>query len=342
VANQSGLQYIQIAVTNDTFGEGQESSGSQSENGLLAWEIVRPDMKDPRIESGMKDGISASSLALMPSLSRKQWQTLPNGDILYTDADGTRYSVKADELDLGPEDVSPVIVTDTNGNRFLATNGRIVVVDGPQVFAPIVNPTQPGPNDPVTVQARIVGGMSNGKATLFFSSDGIFWQQVDMVQTPGEEFWQAEIPAQGKDELTINYYLEVRDNTGHVVTLPRYSIRVVDPDRVFKGVRSATLLTLTTIGVAICGVILWSRWDQTKKGRRTRVKAPKILSDQQQQMLQDQSLTRIMDRVRLPVSAEDKTWLTGFYVVLILAVIFVIVGIVTGQFHIVNLIIKMG
>jgi hypothetical protein len=342
VPDQTGVQYLQIAVTNDTFGEGQESSGSQSENGLLAWEIVRPDMKDPRIDSGMKEGISKSSLDLMPSLRLKQWETLPNGDILYTDPDGTRYSVKADELDLGPQDVSPVIVTDINGNRFLATNGRIVVVDGPQVFSPTVNPPQPGLNDPVTVQARIVGAMSNGKATLSFSTDGIFWQQVNMTRTPGEELSQAEIPAQGKDGLTINYYLEVTDNTGHVVTLPRYSIRVVDPDKVFRGVRSASLLTLTTIGLGICGVIIWQRWDQTKKERRARTKSPKILSEQQQQMLQDQSLTRIMERVSLPISAEDKTWLKGFYVVLILAVIFVIVGIVTGQFTIVNLIIKMG
>jgi len=94
--------------------------------------------------------------------------------------------------------------------------------------------------------------------------------------------------------------------------------------------------------VAICGVILWSRWDQAKKERRARAKAPKILSEQQQLLLQDQSLTGIMERVRLPVSAEDKSWLTGFYVLLVLAVIFVIVGIITDQFHIVNLIIKMG
>ncbi len=342
VADQPGLQHLQFEAKNATFGEGQESSASQMENGLLAWEVVRPDMKDPRIESGMKDGISASSLALMPSLRWKQWQTLPNGDILYTDADGTRYSVQASDLDLGQDDVSPVIVTDANGNRYLATNGRIVVVVGPEVFSPIVHPIQPAPNDPVTVQARIVGAMIVGKASLFFSTDGIYWQSVDMTRTPGGELWQAEIPAQGKDGLTINYYLEVRDDAGNVVTLPRYSILVVDPDRVFKGVRDASLYTLVTIGVAICGVILWSRWDQRKKEKRARAKAPKILSDQQQQMLQVQSLTGIMERVRRPVSAEDKSWLTGFYVLLVIAVIFMILGIVTDQFHIVNLIIKMG
>jgi hypothetical protein len=94
--------------------------------------------------------------------------------------------------------------------------------------------------------------------------------------------------------------------------------------------------------VAICGVILWSRWDQTKKEKRARAKAPKILGEQQQLMLQDQSLTGIMERVRLPVSAENKSWLTGFYVLLIIAVILIVVGIITDQFHIVNLIIKMG
>jgi hypothetical protein len=46
--------------------------------------------------------------------------------------------------------------------------------------------------------------------------------------------------------------------------------------------------------------------------------------------------------VRQPVSTEDKSWQVGFYVLLILAVIFIIVGIFTDQFNIVNLIIKMG
>ncbi len=344
IAEQPGRQYIQIAVKNDTFGQGQESSASQSENGLLGWEVVRPDMKDPRVEAGGKDAIPASSLALMPSLSRKQWQTLPNGDILYTDADGTRYSVKAGELDLSQEDVSPVIVIDANGNRYLATNGGIVVVDGPQIFAPVVSPAQPGPNDPVTVQARIVEGSVDWgtKALLFFSTDGSYWQSVEMARTPNKEVWQAEIPAQGKDDLTINYYLEVTDYTGKVVTLPRYSIRVIDPDRVVKGVRTTSLLTLVFIGMAIGGVIVWVRWDETKKERRSRAKPPLILSGQQQQLLLTQRLTGIMDRLRHPLSEEDESWRIGFYVLMSIAIIFIIVGILVDQFDIINLIIRMG
>jgi hypothetical protein len=346
VTDQPGQQDIQISVANVTFGQGQESSASQGENGLLAWEVVRPDMIDPRVEAGNKDGIKASSLNLMPSLHWKTWQAMTWGDILYTDANGTRFSVKAGELNLDADAVSPVIVTDSNGNRYLATNGRINVIEGPQVFAPLVNPIQPGPDDPVMVQARIIGegmgGDGSGKATLFYSIDGVLWLKVDMAQIPGSELWQAEIPAQVNDGLTINYYLGVTDSAGKVVRLPRYSIRVVDSDRVEKGVRTTSLLTLAAIGVTICIVVLWERWSRIKKGKRARAKTPLILSDQQQQMLQTQSLTRVLARVRQPVSTEDKSWQVGFYVLLILAVIFIIVGIFTDQFNIVNLIIKMG
>jgi hypothetical protein len=337
---QPGRQYIHIAVTSDTFGEGQESTAFWNENGLLGWEVVRPDMKDTRVESGMKDAIAASSLALMPSLRLKDWRTLPNNDILFTDADGTRYSVKAGELDLGAEDASPVIVTDANGNRYLATNGRIEVVEGPQVFAPTTSPAQPGPSDPVTVQARIVGAMDRGKASLFFSTDGIFWQKVEMTRLPDGELWQGEIQAQNEDGLTINYYLEVTDNAGQVVTLPRYSIRVVDPDRVAQWVRNAFLLTLAFIFLAICGIIFWMRWNQTRKERRAGTKPPLILSGQQP--LLTQRLSGVLAQMRRPASAEAGSWWTGFYALVILGVILIIVGIVTDQFQIINLIIKMG
>jgi hypothetical protein len=342
VANQSGPQYLQIAVTNDTFGQGQESTAFRTENGLLSWEQVRPDMRDTRVEAGGKAAIAASSLALMPSLRLKEWQTLANGDILFTDADGTRYSVKAGELDLGKEDASPVIVTDPNGNRYLATNGRIVVVEGPQVFSPIARPAQPGPNDPVTVRARIVGAMNNGKASLFFSTDGILWQSVEMARMPEGELWQGEIPAQGQDGLTINYYLEVTDALGHVVTLPRYSIRVVDPNRVAQAVRTVSLLTLGLIFLTIIVIIFWVRWAQTKKERPAGAKPPIILSDQQP--LLTQRLTGVLAQVRRPVSAEAGTesWLIGFFVLMILGVIFTVVGILIDQFQIINLIIKMG
>jgi hypothetical protein len=340
IAEQPGRQYIHIAVTNDTFGEGQESTALWNENGLLGWEVVRPDMKDTRIEAGDKDAIDASSLGLMPSLRLKKWRTLPNNDIIFTDADGTRYSVKAGELDLGKEDASPVIVTDASGNRYLATNGRIVVVEGPQVFAPTTRPAQPGPKDPVTVQARIVGAMDKGKASLFFSTDGIFWQPVEMARMPDEELWQGEIPAQYEDGLTINYYLEVTDNARQVVTLPRYSIRVVDPDRVAQWVRTAFLLTLALICLAICVILFWMRWGQTRKERRARAKPPIILSDQQP--LLTQRLTGVLAQMRRPASAEAESWWTGFYVLLILGVILTIVGILTNQFQIINLIIKMG
>jgi hypothetical protein len=337
---QPGLQYIHILVTNHTFGEGQESTALWNENGLLGWEVVRPDMKDTRIESGDKDGIAASSLALMPSLRRKEWRTLLNKDIIFTDADGTRYSVKADELDLGAEDASPVIVIDANGNRYLATNGRIVVVEGPQVFAPTASPAQPSLKDPVTVQARIVGAMEKGKASLFFSTDGIFWQPVEMTRIPDGDIWQAEIPAQDEDGLTINYYLEVTDSAGQVVTSPRYSMRVVDPDRVAKWVRTASLITLAVILLAICVIILWIRWDETRKERRAGAK-PSIIMSSQQPLL-TQRLTGVLAQMRRPASAETESWWIGFYVLLILGVIFTIVGIFTDQFQIINLIIKMG
>ncbi len=344
IADQSGLHYIDVAVANSTFGQGQESSASRTENGLLGWEVVRPDMKDPRIEAGGKDAIPESSLALMPSLSLKQWETLTNGDVLYTDADGTRYSVKAGELDLGPEDVSPVIVIDVNGNRYLASNGRIIVVEGPQVFSPTATPAQPGPDDPVNVQTRIVGsGMDwGGKAMLFFSTDGSYWQSVEMARAPVPELWQGEIPKQLKDDLTINYYVEVTDRLGRVVTTPRYSIRVVDPDRVANGVRTASLLTLVFIGLAIGVVILWARWAQTRKERLAAGTSARILSEQQQQLLLTQSLSGVIARLRHPVSEDDQSWQIGFWVLLILAVIFVIVGIWINQFNIVNLIIRMG
>jgi hypothetical protein len=337
---QPGRQYIHIAVTNHTFGEGQESTAFWNENGLLGWEVVRPDMKDTRIESGMKDAIDASSLAFMPSLRLKKWRTLPNNDIIFTDADGTRYSVNAGELDLGKEDASPVIVTDANGNRYLATNGRIVVVEGPQVFAPTTRPAQPGLKDPVTVQARIVGAMEKGKASLFISTDGVFWQPVEMARMPDPELWQGEIPAQDEDGLTINYYLEVTDNAGQVVTSPRYSIRVVDPDRVAQWVRNAFLITLAIIGLAICVIIFWMRWDQSRKGRGAGAKPPLILSGQQP--LLTQRLTGVLAQMRRPASTEAESWWIGFYVLLILGVIFTIVGIFSNQFQIINLIIKMG
>ncbi len=341
-AGQPGVQYIDIEVTNNTFGQGQESSATRTENGLLGWEVIRPDMKDTRIEAGGKDAIPAYSLALMPSLSRKQWQELPNGDILYTDADGTRYSVKAGELDLGPEDASPVIVSDANGNRYLATNGRIIVVQGPEVFAPTVSPAQPAPKDPVTVQTRIVGSMDWGKAAVFFSTDGSYWQSVQMVRTPGEELWQAEIPAQGKDDLTINYYVDVTDNNGRAVTSPRYSIRVVDPDRITVWVRTASLLTLAVIGVAIAIVILLARGAQARKERTVAAKPAVVLSSQQEQLLLTQSLSGVLARIRRPVSEDDQSWQIGFYVLLLIGVILLIVGIWTNQFNIVNLIIRMG
>jgi hypothetical protein len=342
VTAQPGAQYIQIAVTNDTFGQGQESTAFRTENGLLSWEQVRPDMNDTRVQAGGKAAIDAASLALMPSLRLREWQTLANGDILFTDADGTRYSVKAGELDLGEQDASPVIVADPNGNRYLATNGRIVVVEGPQVFSPIARPAQPGPNDPVTVRSRIVGAMNNGRASLFFSTDGILWQSVEMARMPEGELWQGEIPAQGEDGLTINYYLEVTDDLGHVVTLPRYSIRVVDPDRLAQSVRTVSLLTLGFIFLAIIVIIFWVRWAQTRKERRAGAKPPMILSDQQP--LLTQRLTGVLAQVRRPVSAEAGTesWLIGFFVLTILGVIFTIVGILIDQFQIINLIIKMG
>lgn len=340
VADQPGRQYIQIEATNDTFGEGQESSASTKENGLLGWEVIRPDMKDPRIDSGMKAAIDAASLALMPSLRRKQWQALPNGDILYTDADGTRYSVQAGELDLSKDDVSPYIITDPNGNRYVATDGKIVVVEGPQVFAPIARPAEPGPNDPVTVQARILGAVAPGKASLFFSTDGIFWQRVEMTRTPDPELWEGKIPAQNEDGLTINYYLQVTDGLGQVVTLPRYSIRVVDPDRVANWVRTASLVTLAAIGLVIILIIFWVRSSETRKERRTRAKPGIILSGQQP--LLTQRLTGVLAQIRRPVAAEVESWQIGFVVLVILGVIFIIVGILLNQFQIINLIIKMG
>jgi hypothetical protein len=340
IAEQSGPQYIHIAVTNKTFGQGQESTAFWNENGLLGWEVVRPDMKDPRIEAGGKDGIDASSLALMPSLRLKEWRTLPNNDVIFIDADGTRYSVKAGQLDLGEDDVSPAIMVDANGNRYLATNGRIVVFEGPQVFAPVTRPVQPGPKDPVTVQARIVGAMEKGKASLYFSTDGIFWQPVEMARASDGELWQGEIPAQDEDGQTINYYLEVTDDAGQLVRTWRYSIRVVDPDRVAQWVRTASLITLGLIGLAICGILLWMRWDQAGKERRAKAKPPIILSNQQP--LLTQRLTGVLAQMRRPVSAEAGSWWIGFYVLLLLGVVFTILGILTNQFQIINLIIKMG
>jgi hypothetical protein len=340
VADQPGRQYIQIEATNTTFGQGQESMASTRENGLLGWEVLRPDMEDPRVDSGDKAAIDPASLALMPSLRLKQWETLANGDITYTDADGTRYSVEAGGLDLSKDDVSPVIVTDPNGNRYLATNGRIVVVEGPQVFAPIARPAQPGPSDPVTVRARIVGSMDKGKATLFYSTDGFFWQPVQMARTSDPEFWQGQIPAQNKNGLTVNYYLQVTNSLGQAVTLPRYSIRIVDPDRVAQWVRNASLVTLAVIGLAIIAIIFWVRSSEARKERRAKAKPAIILSGQQP--LLTQRLTGVLAQVRRPVAAEAETWVIGFAVLMILGVIFIIVGILVNQFQIINLIIKMG
>jgi hypothetical protein len=342
VADKTGTQYIHILVENNTFGEGQESTALWNENGLLSWEIVRPDMKDPRVESGMKDGIKASSLGLMPSLRDKKWRTLPNNDILFTDADGTRYSVKAGGLDLGKEDSSPVIVTDPNGNRYLATNGRISVVKGPQVFASIAAPVEPDLNEPVTIQARIVGAMGKGNAHLFYSLDGIFWQSVDMALTPDKAFWQGEIPAQTEDGVTINYYLEVTDGPGHVVTSPRYSIRVVDSDRVAQWVRAVFLITVGVILLTIAFIIFWVRWAEYRRGRRTKAKPALILSGQQ--LVLTQRLTGVLAQFQRPAPAGAKfeKWWIGFLVLMIIGVIFTIVGIFSDQFQIINLIIKMG
>jgi hypothetical protein len=342
VTERPGQQYIHIQVENTTLGQGQESAVSWNENGLLGWEVVRPEMKDARIEAGDKDAIDKNSLALMPSLRLKAWRALPNGDILFTDADGTRYSVKAGELDLGEDDPSPIIATDAKGNRYLATDGRIIVVEGPEVFAPTARPGHPNPKDPMTIEVKIVGSVEKGKTLLFYSTDGSIWQRVELGQMPSENLWKGEIPAQVKDGLTINYYLEVTDSAGRTVTSPRYSVRVVDRDRVAEGVRNVALLALAHIIAAIGVVTLWAKWDLARKVRHAKAGQQRILAGDQMP-LQPQWRSGMLAQLRRPVSSDAGCyWQIAFYVLVILGILLTIVGVITNQFQIINLIIRMG
>ncbi len=340
VADKAGPQRVRIDTANTTWGQGQESSATDSENGLLAWEVVRPSMKDTRIESGDKDAIDEQSLARMPSLRLKQWEVLPNGDISFTNADGTRYSAPKSELDLSENAPSPVLVSDVRGNKYLTSNGYILVADGPEVFAPTSLPAQPGPNDPVTVQAKIIGTVDKGKASLVYSADGITWKPVEMAPVAGESTWKAEIPAQGPETTALDYYLQVADNAGRQVATPRYGVRIIPKETVAEGVRNVVLLTLAHILAAIVIIVLWAKWDL---GRRTRqIKSRGVILGGDQPSLYAQRMTGILEQVRRPVAAGAEGWLIGFYVLVALGLFFTIMAVLTNQFSIVNLIIRMG
>ena len=62
----------------------------------------------------------------------------------------------------------------------------------------------------------------------------------------------------------------------------------------------------------------------------------------EQAPLHAQRMTGILEQVQRPLTSASDRWWIGFYVLLILGLAFAIVGLVTDQFQIVNLIIRMG
>jgi hypothetical protein len=340
VADKPGRALVRIEADNTTLGEGQESMATERENGLLDWEVVRPSMLDTRIESGDKEAIAEASLAHMPSLRQKEWQVLPQGDVTFVNADGIRYSAAKDELALGVNDPSPVLVTDARGNKYIASNGYIDIVDGPEVFAPIVQPAQPATTDAVAVQAKLSGAMDGGKAAVVYSDDGESWERTPMTPTVESSIWQGVIPPPENETSTVDYYLEVTDQAGKAVTTPRYAVHLLPKEAIAEGVRKVTLLALAVLLAAIAGVILWARWDLARRARRAR--EPGVILAGEQPALHAQRMTGILEQVRRPISAGGEQWWIGFYVLIIIGLVFAIIGLVTDQFQIINLIIKMG
>lgn len=340
VADKPGRAQIRIEALNTTLGQGQESMATESENGLLGWEVVRPAMLDTRIESGDKEAIAISSLQNMPSLSRMKWQVLKTGDVTYVNAEGLRYSAAKDELLLGDNDASPVLVSDLRGNKYITSNGYVTVVDGPEVFAPIVQPAQPTTKDQVTIQARVSGAMDRGKAAVVYSDDAVDWLRVPMTPTVGETLlWKGVVSPTEKISM-LNYYLEVSDNAGKTVTTPRYSVRLLTKEAIAEGVRNVTLITLAFLIVGIAAVILFARWDLGRRAKRAR--EPGMILGGEQPALHAQGMTGILAQVSRPISTGGERWWIGFYVLVILGLLFTLIGLVTDQFQIVNLIIKMG
>ncbi len=341
VANKSGRQHIGIDVTNTTWGQGQESCARDKENGLLSWEVIQPTMKDTRIENGDKDAISTSSLSLMPSLNKKKWSVLSNGDVLYTDAEGIIYSAAAGELALGKDDPSPVLTEDKNGNRYVFSNGDVEVVEGIEVGAPEVQPLHPNSQDRLTVQARIVGDRAPGKPVLFYSSDGITWKSAEMEQIEGASLWKLQIPPQGKSATTISYYLKVTDSAARTITTPRYSVPLLSKKEIDDGVRNVTILMLLAIVLGIGAVVVFARWDIGKRAKRAREAERRILANDRAP-LQPQRVTGVLNRLARPAPSALGYWWIGFVILMILGVVLTIIGIVTDQFQIINLIIRMG
>ncbi len=340
IADKPGRAQVRIEALNTTLGEGQESMATESENGLLGWEVVRPSMLDTRIESGDKEAIAIASLERMPSLAQMKWQVLKTGDVTFVNAEGIRYSAAKDELVLGEDDPSPVLVTDVRGNKYIASNGYVTVVDGPEVFAPIAQPAQPTTKDMVTIQARVSGAMDRGKAAVVYSGNAEDWARTPMTPTVGETLLWRGVISPTEKVTTINYYLEVTDNAGKTVTTPRYSVRLLPKEAIAEGVRNVTLITLALLLGGIVGVILWARWDLGRRAKRAR--EPGMILGGEQPALHAQRMTGILAQVSRPVSTGGERWWIGFYVLVIIGLVFTLIGLVTDQFQIINLIIKMG
>lgn len=341
MADKPGRQHIGIEVNNTTLGEGQESMATESENGLLSWEVVRPTMLDPRIESGDKEAIAVASLERMPSLRLQQWRVLSQGDVIFVNAEGLRYSAAKNELQLGEKDPSPILVTDLRGNKYIASNGYVDIVEGPEIFAPTVQPAVPSTKDSLTIQARVVGAVDKGQVTVVYSVDGEKWVRTPMTPTVEENStWRSVILPPEKETTTINYYLEATGNAGRTVTTPRYSVRLLPKEAIADGVRRVTVLTLALLLAAIAGVVLWARWDLGRKARHAR--EPGRILGGEQPALHAQRMTGILEQVQRPVYTGVERWWIGFYVLIIVGLVFALIGIVTDQFQIVNLIIKMG
>jgi len=122
------------------------------------------------------------------------------------------------------------------------------------------DPCVPGPNDAVTVTALIEDNSAIASATIYYSTDGVTYSTVSMVNTDTTA-WVGDIPATGVDGAHVDYYVEATDDGAEQAEAKTSTLPADTDENQFSYVTKSGPLSIADIQMTT-----WSRGDSPFDG----------------------------------------------------------------------------
>lgn len=226
---------------------------------------------------------------------------------------------------------------------------EIIIADVPLVFTPTIFPPEPQIKDEVILQTKIIPREIGGRVIpidnviCYYSTDEKIWEKIPLKKDKKIDritnIWTCTIPPQNKDREIVNYYLEVTDVLGAKVKLPTFRYQVIN-----YGVISAwvwiifAILHLLLFGLIIY-IIITAHKDFKKRCAQVLKESLVIMKDYGIDTYRD-SIDSVIAHTK--VEPQIVSWRKGYRIVLTIGILFLILGIILGQYQRINYLIVMG